>query len=240
MSVTKESLDNIAQSYYEVEAPDMFIEDTLQRYCLKWIMNEIGPHKNILELGYGAGIVTECLLNNNKQVTLIEGSAILIRQVQEKYANRLQCVHSLFEDFEPKEKYDVILASHVLEHIDEPAALLSKMKNCIKPDGKIIIIVPNSESVHRRLGLIMNLQPTLDTLSARDKIVGHQRVYSCDTLIEDIEKANLKVLTKRGLGFKSVSNSMMLDYSHDLLNALNVLSEFMPIEYSSNLGFVVQ
>ena len=72
--------------------------------------------------------------------------------------------------------FDFLCCNHVLEHVDNPVLLLEKMKTWINPKGKIIIIVPNKESVHRQLAVTMGMQPELDTLGARDKLVGHQRL----------------------------------------------------------------
>lgn len=44
------------------------------------------------------------------------------------------------------------------------------MKNWLKKDGEIIVIVPNKESIHRRLALNMGLIQKLDSLSERDKL----------------------------------------------------------------------
>jgi SAM-dependent methyltransferase len=46
--------------------------------------------------------------------------------------------------------YDLLLMSHVLEHIDEPAAELAAMKRILEPSGAIFIEVPNGAG-NRRL-----------------------------------------------------------------------------------------
>ncbi len=42
----------------------------------------------------------------------------------------------------PDESYDVIICSHVLEHVRDDRKALSEMKRILKPDGKIIFLVP--------------------------------------------------------------------------------------------------
>ena len=46
--------------------------------------------------------------------------------------------------------FDLILMSHVLEHIDDPVAELKAMRQVLKPNGAIFLEVPNG-SGHRRL-----------------------------------------------------------------------------------------
>jgi 2-polyprenyl-3-methyl-5-hydroxy-6-metoxy-1,4-benzoquinol methylase len=71
-----------------------------------------------------------------------------------------------------------VLALHVLEHVDDPKTIVKKMYSWLKPGGKAIVVVPNSESLHRRLAVALNLQTHLNTLSKRDKIVGHLEFFS--------------------------------------------------------------
>lgn len=40
------------------------------------------------------------------------------------------------------ETYDVILCSHVLEHVRDDRKALRELKRCLKPDGKILFLVP--------------------------------------------------------------------------------------------------
>jgi 2-polyprenyl-3-methyl-5-hydroxy-6-metoxy-1,4-benzoquinol methylase len=239
MSLTKEQLDEIAARYHQSDAiPDKAIEDALQLHTLAWFREQLQPSRSVLELGYGEGIVTEDLVKTGKKVTQVEGSARLVDEVRQRYGTKVTCVHAMFEEFETDELFDAVVASHVLEHVDDPIAVLRRMRSWIRPDGRILIIVPNSESIHRRLAVLMNLQPRLDSLSPRDHLVGHQRVYSLEGLVSDVHAANLDVLSARGFFFKPLPNSMMLEFSPELIDAMNRLATEMPAEWLANLGVV--
>ena len=45
-------------------------------------------------------------------------------------------------------KYDVISLFHVLEHAEDPIALLSTLRECLKPGGMLLIQVPNHLANH--------------------------------------------------------------------------------------------
>ncbi|MDR1296373.1 MAG: class I SAM-dependent methyltransferase [Deltaproteobacteria bacterium] len=47
----------------------------------------------------------------------------------------------------PQENLDAVTIWHVLEHIDDPLAVLAKLKKIIKPKGHLVIEVPNIEAV---------------------------------------------------------------------------------------------
>lgn len=43
-------------------------------------------------------------------------------------------------------KYDLVMALHLLEHMNKPVDYLRNLKPLLKPQGKIIIEVPNLDS----------------------------------------------------------------------------------------------
>lgn len=49
----------------------------------------------------------------------------------------------------PDQKYDAICAFQVIEHISDPISFLSKLTNLLKPSGKLILSVPNSEILRK-------------------------------------------------------------------------------------------
>jgi 2-polyprenyl-3-methyl-5-hydroxy-6-metoxy-1,4-benzoquinol methylase len=239
MAVTKQELDKIAHEYHEQDLmQDKFIEDECQFYTYNWVFENMKGCSTVLEMGYGEGNFTEELVKRNFKPTVLDGSEVLLKKAKQLHGDKVEVASALFEEYQPTQKFDCVLATHVLEHVDEPIVLLKEMKKWLNANGKIIIIVPNKESLHRQLAVIMGLQPALDTLGARDKLVGHQRVYSIDTLSKDVSESGLRVIETAGFFLKALPNSMMLGYSKDLVIALNKVSPMMPKNLLANIGLV--
>lgn len=234
------TLDNIALKYHTNEnIPDIHIENLCQVYFIKWLINFLkeNNYKKILELGYGDGIVTQALSDENLDLTVLEGSSVLCNKLLNNHKG-VNCINTLFEDYYPEEKYECILAAHVLEHVENPVELLEKFSDWLTPTGKLIIVVPNRNSFHRKLAVKMKLQKKLDDLSERDKLVGHLRVYSLIDLEQDVINSGLNVDQKKGFFVKFLPNSMMLNFSDDLINALNEISDCVQPELAANLCIV--
>jgi len=231
-------LDRIGETYHASSSvPDKHIEDICQQYSAKWILNELLGATRVLEMGYGDGIITRALVEGGKAVTVLEGSKFLSNLVGAEMGGQVECCNSMFETFSPTgEKFDAIVASHVLEHVDDPVGLLIRMKNWLVDQGKIVVVVPNCESIHRRLAVNMNLQPQLDSLSDRDRVVGHQRVYSYRGLEKDLRGAGYAISSSTGFFLKPFSNSMMLSCSVELLHAMNHIANEIPKELLANIG----
>ncbi len=239
MRVTKIALDKIAADYHSADAmKDKHIEDLCQDYTFGWVLKHLRGARAVLEMGYGEGNFTAVLSRHPARLTVIEGSPLLVEKARQIHGDAVHFECSFFETYEPKGKFDAIVATHVLEHVDDPVALLRRMRKWLSPKGKIIIIVPNKESLHRQLAVLMELQPALDTLGARDHLVGHQRVYSFATLAADVRRAGLKVTRQEGFFLKILPNSMMLGFSKELLQALNHISPRLENKLLGNIGVI--
>ena len=239
MPVNRELLNAIAENFHMNEAvPDRHIEHLFQSYILRWLTERLSGSKQVLELGVGDGLVLATLLKRGYELTVIEGSSILVNKVRAECGEAIECIHTLFEEYQPTRQFDAVIASFVFEHVDDPIALLRHMRPWLKPDGRLFIFVPNKMSIHRQLAVLMGLQPELDTLSPRDHLVGHQRVYSHETLSAELTRAQFRVIESTGFFLKPLPNSMMLDYSMDLLHALNDIAPRIPQELLANIGVV--
>lgn len=229
-------LEQIAHSYHLNEVvPDKFIEDLCQEHCCNWLTSLISPSDRVLEMGYGEGITVEQLADKAAHYTLVEGAPSLVRLARMRHPN-VEVVESMFENYYPTHSFDKLLALHVFEHVDDPVELGRHLRSWLKSDGEIIVVVPNRASLHRRLALLMGLMPDLDTLSSRDQLVGHQRVYDITGLEYDLYQAGFEPFERRGFFLKTLPNSMMLSHSSELIKALNQLGDQLPVELTANLA----
>ena len=239
--MTEMDLEKIARDYHLAPQSDMFIENICQQFELNWVKKHIRSGDRVLELGFGDGI-TFRNLSAYCELSVVDGSKLIVneaRKVAQEIGSNSSIYESYFENFEIAEKYDLVFASHVLEHVDNPDLIMDKMRTWLKPEGIAIIIVPNAQSIHRRLAVNLGLQPELDTLSKRDLLVGHQRVYTLTQLSALCDKKNWRVREVRGFFMKFLSNSQMVDFEETLVEALCTISDEIPPELCANLALVV-
>jgi 2-polyprenyl-3-methyl-5-hydroxy-6-metoxy-1,4-benzoquinol methylase len=238
MTLTPEALDAYADTYYlNAEVPDVDIEELGQRRSIDRTVAALGGARRVLEMGYGTGLVTGELLSRGVAIEVVEGSPKLCAVAREAHAAQGLIVHeALFESFAPATPYDAVLALHIAEHVDDPVGLFSTVRGWLRPGGAIIVIVPNAESLHRRLAVRMGLQDHLDDLSARDHLVGHQRVYDLRRLRADLSAAGFQTEEEFGYQLKTVPNAMMADWPEGLLSALVDISGEVPPAMLANIG----
>jgi SAM-dependent methyltransferase len=231
-----QELERIATEYHlNAAVPDKFIEDLCQQHCCDWLATLIGPADHVIELGVGDGVTLGRLAPHAGRYSVVEGAASLVERARAAHP-QVEVVHALFEAHRPPQPCDKLLALHVLEHVDEPVALARHLRGWLRPGGELIVVVPNRDSLHRRLAVLMGLQPALDTLSARDHMVGHQRVYDLPLLRAHLREAGFEPFEERGFFLKTLPNSLMLDHSPELIRALNRLGDELPAGYQANLA----
>lgn len=220
-------------AYASLNLPDQWIEDEMQQVEARWLVEQTRRFPRLLDLGWGSGIVAKALAADGREMQLVDGAIVSVQEANK--VPGIYAVHAMFEEFNPLAKFDCVIASFVLEHVVSPVALL---KRATAWAPRLIAVVGNSESWHRKLAVRMGLQPAMDTLSARDHAVGHYRVYSFDSIERDLNEAGWKILYARGLMFKPLPNSMMTHFDSRLIRAMCE----MPVEPSeaANIGIVCE
>lgn len=180
-----------------------------------------------LELGSAEGLMTEKLWERFARVVVVEGAAQNVASLRERLP-RVEVRACLFEDFETDERFDNVIAARVLEHVDDPVLLLKRCRGWLAPGGRIHVVVPNADSLNRRLGLHMGMLSRVDELSPRDQSLGHVRVYRADVLLDHVRQAELDVVELAGTFLKPLANAQMTGLPSEVLEGFFRLSDELP------------
>jgi SAM-dependent methyltransferase len=124
------SLNDIAEEPYN-KAP--FSGRGLKKFIEDFEFN------TVLDIGAGQGIHSEILLNAKKHVTSLDfGTSVYFK----KNSNHHETIKCDYLDYNFKEQFDAIWASHVLEHQPNPNTFLKKIHKDLKENGVLCITVP--------------------------------------------------------------------------------------------------
>lgn len=201
----------------------------LVKYCYL----SLKPHfkkGSCLELGCADGSMTQLLVSYFEKVVAVDGSAKFCEITRNRVeADNLEVVCSLFEDFEPNEKFDTIIMAHILEHVENPILIMQRTKTWLKDNTVTLIDVPNANSIHRQAGVKIGLLKRADELNELDKKLGHRRVYTWQTLQKDIKEAGLKIKEMGGVFLKPLTNSQIEDWwTEEMMDAFYGLGKEYP------------
>ncbi|MFO1348959.1 MAG: methyltransferase domain-containing protein [Pseudomonadales bacterium] len=170
---------------------------------------------DICSLGIGYEIVSHYinlhLANKIAEYTVIEGSAQLIARYNKDHNTpyTFNLIHDFFETYETALRFDVIEMGFILEHVKDPAMIVSRFSKLLKPNGIICAAVPNALSMHRVLGARAGLLNDLYALNEWDIKLGHRRYFDRHSFSNLFHQLGLLVAHEKGLMLKPFSTHQM-------------------------------
>ncbi len=209
----------------------------VEKYFVERLRVDLRPGQT-LEVGCADGYLAKKLSRFTTHITGIDGSKKLIDKAKKRKIKNATFIHNLFEEYNPEIKFDYIILCDVLEHVIDPINLLKMSKNWLKNNGKILIISPNANSIHRQIGVFSGMIKDVHELNATDLRVGHRRVYDSELLKKSVKKAGLKVVKEDGFFLKPLSDTQLEKLPNEVINALYLIGEQIPKDLLALLYFV--
>jgi SAM-dependent methyltransferase len=167
--------------------------------------------RSLLDIACGDGFITEQLSSHFGKVVGVDANSDVIEQAKTRVPSA-EFHNALAEEFYSDELFSVVTLLDLLEHVQSPVNLLSHLKSFLKPEGVLIIHVPNALAINRQLNVLMGSLTHCEELSPFDiEIAGHRRSYCTQTLLEDIRSAGLVPVDQGGIFLKLLSTPQM-DY----------------------------
>jgi len=108
----------------------------------------------VLDLGFGAGLFAQRIRPACRYLAGIELDPDAAREGSRFFDQAFvgDVLHGISGPF--RERFDVVVAGDVLEHMPRPEELLTALKPLLKPDGVLLVSLPNVANVTVRFGLL--------------------------------------------------------------------------------------
>lgn len=176
------------------------------------LVNALQPSKGrLLDIGAGTGDFLSVAKENGWKVSAIEPSA-KARSIAEAKGIRFSDRTENFDDA----SFDAITMWHVLEHVPDPSAQLLELNRILKPDGIIIIAVPNFKSYDAEL---------YGEFWAAYDVPRHLWHFSRSAIAKLSEKAGLKLVDTRPMPFDAFYVSLLSEKYRS--GAMNPIKAFL-------------
>lgn len=120
-----------------------------------------------------------------------------------------------------EKKFDVIIASDIIEHIDDTDKFITELKTKLKPKGLLYLTTPNLSAWHCRLMLLLGFQPLPTEVSRVSSTFGkgaigrknygegtihHIRVFTYRALNEFVRFHKFDIVKAVGGGYRKIDN----------------------------------
>jgi 2-polyprenyl-3-methyl-5-hydroxy-6-metoxy-1,4-benzoquinol methylase len=167
-------------------------DDFMYGQVLGQLRPYLRPGLRVLDLGCNNGTLSLYMARHGCDVLGID----LARNIVDT-AERSAAVHGIanarframdfLAEWDQPDAFDLVLCSHVIEHVPDDEAFLRKICYSLKPSGRLVLLTPTS---HSSLVLVHKL---LLGEFRHDKEVGHLRRYTGRMLRQRMEAAGLQV-----------------------------------------------
>jgi 2-polyprenyl-3-methyl-5-hydroxy-6-metoxy-1,4-benzoquinol methylase len=196
-----ETIDNDRQYAYG------FDFDVMHPYMVRSFSPFFRPG-SMLELGSYKGDFTRRLLSKFEDVSCVEASDQAMAEAQARLgAESARFINARFEDVALPRRYDNIVMTHVLEHLDDPVGVLRRVnEEWLAPGGRFFLACPNANAPSRQIAVKMGLISHNSAVTPAEAEHGHRCTYSLDTLERDAVAAGLRVVHRSGIFFKALAN----------------------------------
>lgn len=162
---------------------------------------------NLLELGSYRGDFTRRFLEHFDDITCVEASDLAIAHARSHFGGKVIFVNALFEQAVLPKRYDNIVLTHVLEHLDDPVLVLRRIHTeWLADGGRLFLVCPNANAPSRQIAVKMGLISHNTAVTPAEAEHGHRCTYTLDTLERDVAAAGLHVVYRTGIFFKALAN----------------------------------
>lgn len=111
---------------------------------------EDGPRR-LLDVGGGSGTYAALMAGTGWDPWVLEPSPVAARAAVDAVGGERVTRASIGAAEYPPGFFDLVTMNHVLEHLHDPVAALTRARTWMRPGGRVRVVVPNVESLERRL-----------------------------------------------------------------------------------------
>jgi len=129
--------EELAEKWYTASDHPIALLRAENAVRIPWIIQEIGSRKTVLDIGCGAGLLTNALAKEGHLVhgiDISESSLAVAKQYDSTQSVSYQKA-SAYELPYPNQSFDVVCAMDVLEHVEEPNRLIAEAGRVLRPGG---------------------------------------------------------------------------------------------------------
>ena len=218
------SAKNPYQQYYSKS----YVGESADRINKKWIetvSNKLeipfSPNKKVLDIACGISTLGKTFSDD------VYGFDINPEAVEAAQKNG---VEARLGDVEKKWDYpdnyfDIVIASHIIEHVVNPDHLILEAKRVLKKNGILIVATPNLAAWFNRILLLLGFQPFFTEVSTLDKTLGlkftrkftslksplgHLRLFTHGSLKDILELHGFEITKTCGAEFLALPPLLLL------------------------------
>jgi methionine biosynthesis protein MetW len=180
---------------YSIESSRYAPQDArLDKYSRNRILIEwVGTGKRVLEVGCSTGYMSELMKQRNCAVTGVEVDADAARYAAD-YCEEVHVLDLNSPDWITRfseNRFEAVLLGDVLEHLVDPARVLTQIREVLAPNGSLVISLPNIVHWETRVKILLG-RFNYESCGTLDHT--HLRFFTLKTAQKLIESAGCRIV----------------------------------------------
>ena len=117
----------------------------INEMCLRHLSRPLGPTVKVLDVGCGGGVLSESLARLGANVTGVDACAESLEVANERMrmtqniSLAAKFVHCDVGSLDENEKFDAVVVSEVVEHVEDASPFLAACYRLVKPGGIAVV-----------------------------------------------------------------------------------------------------
>src|SRR5882672_2738533 len=152
---------------------------------LSWLASEVRPNlgDSVLEISSGIGNIAGRLMSRRVLYVAAENDPLNLHALRNRFLRTPNVVVQKLDPESPngfggmESSFDTVLCLNVLEYMDDPAAVVERLRTALRPGGRLVVLAPSGPGLYGSL----------------DRSLGHKRRYSRDTARKLVEATGFQV-----------------------------------------------
>jgi glycosyltransferase involved in cell wall biosynthesis len=152
---------------------------------LSWITRVLRPNlgDTVLEIGAGLGNLTGRLMARKLDYVGAEKDPLYLHALRNRFLRTPNVTITELDPEDPSaysrwhDQFDTALCVNILESVKDPAQVLRCVHDCLKPNGNVVVLVPQGKALFGSL----------------DRAMGHQRRFSVKEVSEMLSAAGFTI-----------------------------------------------
>jgi len=211
-------------AYWRIKERRVFIKEVISNY------QRANKDKKcfVLDAGCGDGVNLMVLQKmENLKIFGIDNNPLRVSRAKALFPNfNIKESDILRTDFN-QEMFDIVILSHVLEHIEDDRGAIDEIKRILKPGGILILLIPNEGCF---LAQLRNKYLERSIMKNTD----HVHFYTAGKIVRLAGEKNLKILDIKPMGFfvpHQICN-IIFDQFKIGYSLLNLIGRILPSQAS--------
>lgn len=141
-------------------------------YAYKYIKEYIDSSANVLDFGGGSGVFSKSLASYFEKVTIIDLDTDDAMNIKEYFGlNNVEIITQNILDFDCENKFDLIVATDVLEHFKDLNLPIEFFYKYLNTNGHLLVTLPTENYIYELGRLIINKKKPIDHYHRSSEVI---------------------------------------------------------------------